>query len=206
MGHTANERQKYIDELKAYSKERRARESGHQRPKQADAENLTDLSPPDLRVKKTRIDLSSPKTIIAALGVFVAVFLIVVIIGGVVLGEKETSSSPVVEPKNPAVTPQTTPPPYTPPINSPPAYMPPVPTESPHRDYYLGRAQSYQRMANHELDNANHYLRQANWEMDWDGPTSMYSYYMRQYQWAMQNYAHYQKMANDYLIKAQRGW
>ena len=45
MGQTPMERRKYIDELKAYAEERRARESGHQHPKQADAENVTDLSP-----------------------------------------------------------------------------------------------------------------------------------------------------------------
>ncbi len=206
MGFTPEEKQKYIDDLRAYGKERRVRESGHQQPKQADAENVTDLSSPDLSVKKTRIDLSSAKIIIAGLGVFVAGLLIVVVIGSVVLGGKETSSSPVVEPKNPAVTPQTTSPPYTPPINSPPPYMPPVPTESPHRDFYLGQAEFYQSMANSSLDSANWYMQAANREMNFNGPTSMYTSYMRRYQWAMQDYARYQKMANDYLIKAQRGW
>ena len=44
MGYTPEERQKYIDELKAYAEERPVRESGHQHPKQADAEKVTDLS------------------------------------------------------------------------------------------------------------------------------------------------------------------
>lgn len=45
MGFTPEQRQKYIDELRAYTKERRARERSDQRPEQAAAENATDLSP-----------------------------------------------------------------------------------------------------------------------------------------------------------------
>lgn len=60
MGHTPNERQKYIDELRAYGKERRARESGHQRPKQADAEKVTDLSPEHVD-EKAQGQLKTPK-------------------------------------------------------------------------------------------------------------------------------------------------
>lgn len=67
MGHTPNERQKYIDELKAYAEEQRARERGHH------AEKETTPVP-----KETRVNAQSySKRVVIGSAIFAALVIVV---------------------------------------------------------------------------------------------------------------------------------
>jgi hypothetical protein len=113
----------------------------------------------------------------------------------------------------------------------PPTQQVPVtpPQQNPNAEFYLRQAQYYQQLANSELDSANHAMKQANYELEqanqafadidfysahgfdlsaqlarseYERRMANYSSYMQDYQSAMERYANYQQLANDYLLKA----
>ena len=165
-------------------------------------------------------------------GLILVVATLMVIGGVVLLNNQYTAQQPQKQPayKAPTTTPVPSPTPSLP-TPTQPSYKPPV-TPAPTQpsglyDFYLQKAEYYQRYANTDLDMANMALSSANYHLQKaneysDVPTyktesvntafasmyrseiEAYGSCMRDYQRHMQNYAYHQQMANEYLLKAQR--
>jgi hypothetical protein len=123
----------------------------------------------------------------------------------------ESPSSILPKPNLPPHFAPITPAPITPSLPKPPTLPSPnLPTPLP-KDYsiynlYLSQTEWYQQRANNDLNQANAALHSASEELAQKqfGRAELYNYYMQTYQRYMESYADNQKMANEYLIKAQR--